>query len=101
MPQHSSQRRRLLQALAALLPTAALAQDKRVNESDPQAQTLGYHHDATQVDKSKFKTYEPGHTCSGCRFFKGAAGQAWGPCDIFAGKQVNAGGWCSAWVKKV
>lgn len=100
MLQHSSRRRRLLQALAALLPTAALAQDKRQRERSP-GTDVGYHHDATQVDKSKFATYEPGHTCSGCRFFKGAAGQAWGPCDIFAGKQVNAGGWCSAWVEKV
>ena len=32
--------------------------------------------------------------------FQGKAGDAWGPCTIFAGKQVNANGWCQVYVKK-
>jgi hypothetical protein len=28
------------------------------------------------------------------------AGQAAGPCPLYAGQQVSAQGWCSAYVKK-
>lgn len=93
-------RRLILKVPLAFIPAAALAQQKRVEESEAQAQALGYRHDATQVDKEKFKNYQPGQLCSNCNFFKGKAGDAWGPCDIFAGREVSAKGWCSAWVKK-
>ena len=95
-------RRRLLQFGAlALIPAAARAQaPKRVEESESQAQALGYKHDVAKVDKAKFKNYQPGQTCANCNFFKSKPGAAWGPCDIFAGREVNAKGWCTAWVKK-
>jgi hypothetical protein len=76
------------------------AQSKRVDEKEPQAQSLGYTEDAAKVDRQKFKNYQPGQLCSNCNFFKGKASDAWGPCDIFAGREVSAKGWCSAWVKK-
>jgi hypothetical protein len=76
------------------------AQSKRVDENEQQAQALGYRHDAAKVDKAKFKNFQPGQLCSNCNFFKGKAGDAWGPCDIFSGREVNAKGWCSAWAKK-
>lgn len=72
----------------------------RVAESDPQAQALGYKLDASKVDKSKFPKYQAGETCATCSLFKGKPTDAWGPCDIFGGREVNAKGWCSAWVKK-
>lgn len=73
---------------------------KRVEENERQAQALGYKHDAAKVDKAKFKTFQPGQLCSNCNFFKGKAGDAGGPCDIFSGREVNAKGWCSSWAKK-
>jgi hypothetical protein len=98
------QRRRWLKlgSLAVLgIAATARAQPKRVDENEQQAQALGYKHDAAKVDKAKFKNFQPGQLCSNCNFFKASAGASWGPCDIFAGREVNAKGWCSAWVKKV
>ncbi len=73
---------------------------KRVEENEPQAQQLGYKHDATKVDKAKFAKFQANQTCSNCNFYKGQAAGPWGPCDIFGGREVAAKGWCSAWVKK-
>jgi hypothetical protein len=93
-------RRRALAVPLILLPIGALAQQKRVSETESQAQGLGYKHDASQVDKAKFKNYQPGQICGNCNFFKGKTEDSWGPCDIFGGREVNAKGWCSAWAKK-
>jgi len=30
-----------------------------------------------------------------------APGSAQGPCQLFAGKQVKAAGWCSAWAPQM
>ena len=75
----------------------ALAQAK-IEESDPQAQALGYVHDATKVNKAKQPKYTAGQACGGCQLFQGK--DAWGACPLFGGKQVNSKGWCNAWVKK-
>jgi hypothetical protein len=72
----------------------------KLDEKDPQAQALGYRHDAAKVDSKKFSTYQKGQACGNCQQFQGKAGAAWAPCTIFQGKDVNAKGWCSAWVKK-
>ena len=77
------------------------AQDKKgvlpqLDEKDPTAQALGYQHDAIKVDKKKFAQYQAGQTCSNCQLFQGKPADAWAPCQIFAGKQVNGKGWCSA-----
>ena len=81
------------------------AQDKKgalpkLEETDPTAQALGYKHDAAKVDKKKFAQHQAGQTCSNCQHFQGKPTDAWAPCEIFPGKQVNGKGWCSAWVKK-
>ena len=72
----------------------------QADEKDPTAQALGYLHDATKVDKAKFKQYAAGQTCANCQLYQGKPADAWAPCTIFPGKQVNGKGWCSAWVKK-
>ncbi|MBM3346073.1 MAG: High potential iron-sulfur protein [Betaproteobacteria bacterium] len=72
----------------------------RVDEKDATAQGLGYKHDATKVDKAKFKQYAAGQNCANCQLYQAKATDAWGPCTIFPGKQVAGKGWCSAWVKK-
>ena len=100
-------------AMAALAITSradtslaqAKAQDKKgappqLDEKDPTAQSLGYKHDATKADKAKFKQYAAGQTCANCQLFQGKPSDAWAPCTIFPGKQVNGKGWCSAWSKK-
>ncbi len=76
------------------------AQTARLDEKDAQAQSLGYKHDATKVDKAKFPKYVAGQNCASCTFYQGKPTDAWGGCPIFAGKQVAAKGWCSAYVKK-
>lgn len=80
--------------------SAAQGAPQRVDEKDPQAQALGYKHDATKVDKAKFTNYQAGQTCANCTQYQGKPKDEWGGCAIFPGKQVNAKGWCSAYVKK-
>ena len=70
-----------------------------VDEKDPLAATLGYVADATKADKVKFKTYAAGQACGACSLYQGGAAAA-GGCPLFAGKQVAAKGWCSAFAKK-
>ena len=107
-----TERRKFLSLLAFAPPLAlalragdSSAQQKagampRLDESDPQAQALGYKHDASKVDKKKFASFKEGETCANCQHFTGKSGESWGPCAIFPGKQVAAKGWCSAWAKK-
>ena len=103
------QRRRLLRLLS-LAPLASLpllrrahAQD-RVSESDPLAQELGYRHDATTVDTSKYpKRAGPegaNQFCRTCQFFHGGPNDTWASCTVFGGRQVNADGWCKSWFKR-
>jgi len=72
----------------------------QLSEDNPQAMSLGYKHDAETVDTSKFANYKPGQICAGCSLYGGDEGDEWGSCAIFAGKMVNANGWCSAFVAK-
>lgn len=92
-------------AMASIAITAGMGKSLRaatphVDEQDPTAKSLGYRHDATKVDKTKFAKYKAGEACANCQLYQGKAGEAWGPCPIFSGKEVSAKGWCSAYVKK-
>ncbi len=89
-----------LAACSAAVPFGARAEAAKVEETDPQAVTLGYRHDTTKVDKKKYPKHDVAQKCSTCQLFQGKATDAWGPCPLFAGKQVANNGWCSAWVKK-
>lgn len=79
----------------ALLSGAAAAADP-ISESDPLAAAMKYKADAAQAAERKDATA----TCANCSFYSGKAGDATGPCSIFQGKLVTAGGWCNAWAKK-
>jgi hypothetical protein len=79
---------------------ASFAQGAQVDEKDATALSLGYKHDTTKVDKTKFPKYAAGQECANCQLFQGKPGEAWGPCPIFPGKVVSAKGWCSAYIKK-
>ncbi len=87
-------------AIAARVGRPARAAEPHVDEKDATAQSLGYKHDATKVDKAKFAKYKAGEACANCQLYQGKPGGAWGPCPIFGGKEVSAKGWCSAYVKK-
>jgi len=80
-------------------PIAAAADAPRLEEKDTTAQSLGYRHDATKVEKAKFPTYAAGAVCANCRLFQAKKGEAWGGCQIFGVKLVNAKGWCAGYVK--
>jgi hypothetical protein len=70
--------------------TRAFAQSPAVDPADPTAKALEY------VTKSP----KPDQTCAGCALYQGKAGDSQGPCAIFPGRAVAAGGWCKSWVKK-
>lgn len=89
----------ILAAASGAAITAARAQS-RLDEKDPQAIALGYVADAARVDAKKHATYAPGQDCAGCALYQGKAGDVAGNSPLYAGRQVSAKGWCSAWVKK-
>ena len=87
-------------ALQVSRSAQAAADAPHLSPTDPTAQALGYHDDAKTVDVKQFSTYAPGQMCNTCLQLQGTAGDAYRPCNIFAGKLVNANGWCKVWVKK-
>jgi hypothetical protein len=87
-------------ALQVTRSAQAAADASHLSPTDPTAQALSYHEDAKTVDAKQFPTYQPGQMCSTCLQLQGTAGDAYRPCNIFAGKLVNANGWCKVWVKK-
>jgi len=84
----------------ALCARSAFADAPKVDPTDPQAKALGYVTDAAQADKARFPKYAAGQTCGSCQLYQGKPTDANAPCAIFAGKQVAAKGWCSAYTKK-
>jgi hypothetical protein len=87
-------------SLLGLRPGLAPAQGAtgRLSTTDSTAQALGYVEDATTTTDPAHKA---GQICSSCHFFQGAAGKAWGPCQIFMGKgDVSAKGWCKSFIAK-
>lgn len=86
---------------AMLAARSALAADPvKVQESEPQAQALGYREDTTKVDAAKYPKHAPTQDCANCQLYQGKAGDVSGPCPLFGNKHVMAKGWCTAWVKK-
>lgn len=89
---------------AGILATTRLAQAQApaplVQDNDPQAVALGYKSDATKADKAKYPKYAAGQQCANCALYQGKPTDAAGACPLFAGKQVSAKAWCSAWNKK-
>lgn len=81
------------------LPLASQAAVAKVDEKDPQAAALGYKDDTKQVDKQKFASHDVNQACGNCQLYQGGSAAS-GPCPIFAGKTVEATGWCSAYSKK-
>ena len=81
-------------------PIAFAQKPPMVDPKDATAAALGYLVDATKVDKTKFPKYDATQNCANCAIFQGKASDPAGGCPLFAGKQVSAKAWCSAWAKK-
>jgi hypothetical protein len=95
--------RRCLLASLALAPLAILplraafgADGPLVNPAEPAAKAVRYVEDVRRA-----KGASPGNTCANCALYLGATGSAQGGCQIFAGKQVKAAGWCSSWAPQM
>lgn len=72
-----------------------------VDPNEPQAKSLGYVTDAAKVDAKANPNYKPGQMCSNClQVPKGKETGAQVPCNIFAGRVVEAKGWCKVYVKR-
>jgi len=79
--------------LALLRSRRAKAADlPLLDPSSPAARKLKYVSDARQA-----KATAKGNSCSNCGLYQGADGSKQGPCQLFPGKDVLAGGWCSSW----
>ena len=96
-------RRRLLQRLALGVPLAALgikpsarAAAPLLEAAAPEARAVKYVEDATRASGAA-----PGSTCANCGLYQGAEGSKQGPCQIFPGKEVKAGGWCTSWAPQM
>jgi len=87
---------------SVLVASSAMAQAAapKLDDKDPQAVALAYIADTTKVDAKKFPKHTAAQRCDNCQLYTGKAKEPMGPCTLFAGKQVAAAGWCSAYVKK-
>jgi hypothetical protein len=83
---------------------------KALDEKSPQAQALGYYHDASKVDVTKWtrKAGPDGATmnCANCQLVLARGKKAdgmdgeWAQCALFQDGLVNIQGWCNSWVQK-
>jgi hypothetical protein len=86
-------------AAPALLLSTHLSAAEQLAVTDPQANALGYTADAATVDTAAWPRKKPDQNCANCALYTGAA-TGYGPCSIFAGKEVAAAGWCNVWAPK-
>jgi High potential iron-sulfur protein len=84
-------------SLAPLAAGAARASNAALLAVDsPEAKAVQYTEDAKGA-----KGAAPGSTCATCALYQGSYGSSQGPCQIFPGKEVKAGGWCSSWAAQM
>ena len=84
-------------ALMGALPRLVLADElpHLTTADDPTAKLLNYTEDASTAAAP----HEAGQSCANCNFFQGGS-TGYGPCRLYAGKAVNAKGWCSGYAAK-
>jgi hypothetical protein len=88
-------------ALTALPRPSRGTEPAKLDVKDPAAVALGYVENAAQVDAKKFPRYVPGSTCDNCLQLQGKPGNNYRPCNLFPGKLVAVGGWCSGWTAEM
>ena len=87
--------------VSALLGRAEAAAGGPVDPNEPQAKSLAYVEDAGKVDPKANPNFKPGQMCANClQVPAGKEKGDWIPCNIFAGRQVSAKGWCKVYVKR-
>jgi hypothetical protein len=87
--------------VAGLYAPSAQAALKRVEESEPKASAIGYRHDSTKVDKSRYPKHESTHVCNNClAWAPEKPADEWGECDLMSDRLVNRNGWCSSYKKQ-
>lgn len=85
---------------ATLLPQSSFAADlPHLDPNDATAKALAYTEDVATAKANP--TFKANSDCANCQFFQGTAKDAYAPCTLFAGKAVNAKGWCAGYSKKV
>jgi hypothetical protein len=91
--------------VGTLVPTLGLigtgaraAELPPLDPNDPAAKAMDFTTDATSAASAP--TFKPGAKCGTCAQFLGKARDASGPCTIFPGHSVPAGGWCKVWQSK-
>lgn len=93
------------------VPAYAQTVTTALDEKDPMAVSLGYHQDATKVDKAKWtkKAAADGdkQLCKNCVLYleggkkiPGKDGE-WGKCGLFPNGLVAGNGWCNSFAPKV
>ena len=84
-------------ALLGSLPRRAWAALPHLTQANnATAKALNYVEDDTKAGPP----HKPGEDCAACMHYQGKAGDAYGPCAIFPGYDVNAKGWCSGFQAK-
>ena len=84
---------------AALLPRLGFAADlPHLDPKDATAAALHYTEDASTAASNP--AFKPGADCATCQFYQGKAGDEYGPCILFPGKDVHSKGWCASFNKK-
>ncbi|WP_422133719.1 high-potential iron-sulfur protein [Endozoicomonas sp. ALD040] len=81
--------------LVAMDTVAEPAAAGEVQEDDPQAKALNYVKEASEAKGNP--KYKEGDICKNCMFFEASKNNG---CTLFAGRRVEEGGWCTAWVAK-
>jgi hypothetical protein len=71
--------------------------------TDPTAIALKYKQDAAASERESMA--RPGlppeeQFCHNCQFQVPPTEAEWVPCQLFPGKAVNSGGWCTSWTKR-
>jgi len=85
---------------ASIVAPSVYAEDlPEVTEDDPMAIGLGYKKDTATVDSAVQTKHTAEQSCSSCALYTSKS-DTLGTCTIFAGKQVSAKGWCTAYAKK-
>lgn len=105
----ATKRRTLIKNLAAAAAAAVLFPGRRARSEeaphlgvkDPAAVALGYVENAAKVDVKKYPTYIKGSSCDNCLLLGGNPGPNYRPCNLFPGKLVSVGGWCSGWTAEI
>jgi hypothetical protein len=88
------------------IPLSVLAEAAdTVSEEEAMSVSMGYRHDAAEVDVAAFpkRAGDEGQKqyCFNCSLYQGGKDDEWAACAIFQNRKVAGRGWCNAWVAKV